>query len=156
MTHRQLLPRTPGERSGNSPRDVVVAVSLPPPPLLCVQIQVPLLQIPFPSSAFAPSPSPSWFDLMIHVQDVFPACVRLSVQAAARSSSSVAARWVCLGCQCWFSAAFSYSWGRIWCCYSQLVALIRILYVSRCKPKFIETFIWLWMIVPVEYIMYFN
>jgi hypothetical protein len=65
MTHRQLPPRAPGERSGNSPSDAVTAVSPPPLPLLRVllqhywQIQVPLLQIPFPSSAFAPCPTPS-------------------------------------------------------------------------------------------------
>ena len=26
------------------------------------------------------------------------------------------------------------------------------MFLDRCKPKFIETFIWLWMLVPVEYV----
>ncbi|XP_066389123.1 uncharacterized protein [Miscanthus floridulus] len=68
MTHHQLLPRTPGERSGNSPGDAVVAVSPPPPPLLRVLLQH------------------CW-----QIQDVFPASVRLSVQVASRSSSLSAA-----------------------------------------------------------------
>jgi hypothetical protein len=80
------------------------------------------------------------------MQDVFPECSIIGTGGGQELIFN------CSKVSLFADAAFSYSWGRIWCFNSQLVALIRILYVSKCKPKFIEMFIWLWMPVPIEYI----